>query len=112
MTSQVKINGKNYPVNFGFYALHEYAFSLGLKTVRELFELFEAGDFTKIIDLYYHGLKSGALAEGKELDIDLIRFRYLVDDDLMLQFNTAFNNQYQTVIPENPTKPMKKSGKN
>lgn len=105
--NEVRINGKTYPVNFGLYSLAEFSKEQGLKSVTDLFALFEAGDLVMMIDLFWHGLLAGHDQAGKELELTKQQFQYSVDQAIMDEFSKAFNAQYETTLPENPTRPAR-----
>lgn len=107
MRNQVEIGGKKYPVNFGLYALAEFTKEQGIKTMEELFEAFRGGDLMLMIDLFWKALEAGSAEYGKELELSKSQFRYGCNQAIMDEFTRAFNAQFETQLPENPTKPVR-----
>ena len=79
-TQNIKLNGSEYPVNFGLWTLRcfckEYALKLG-----DLQNLTENMDFDVMIGLAYHGLKGGARIKKQKFDLTPVAVADLLDQD-------------------------------
>lgn len=106
MTTGIQINGATYQVNFGLYALSDFAANNGLKNLEELLARFESGDVKMIIDLCWYGLQAGSVFTGQPLDLDENRFKLGFDAKLLSEFTDAFTKQFAT-SNQDPMKPAR-----
>ena len=80
MTKQVTINGKGYPVSFGFAALMTFTDQTGL-TLDELNTLGEQITLSTAVALMWAGLKDGARKEKLDFLLTLEDVADLIDED-------------------------------
>ena len=76
----VKINGKDYPVKYGFAALRKFSDVTGT-TLQQLDKLATEMTMTQAIALVYAGLCDGHRVTNQEFDMNLDDVADLMDED-------------------------------
>jgi ABC-type transporter Mla subunit MlaD len=80
MTKQIQINGKAYPVSFGFAALMTFTDATGL-TLSDLDQLGENMGLSSAVAMMWAGLKDGARKEKQPFSLSLEDVADLLDGD-------------------------------
>lgn len=80
MTKQVKVNGVEYPVKYGFNALRLFTNKTGIN-LDELSQLQGKMNIDSAIALVWAGLKDGARAEKVDFDLEVDDVADLMDED-------------------------------
>lgn len=83
MTKQVKVNGKEYPVKYGFNALRLFSNQTGI-ALDQLAQLQDSMSIDYAIALIWAGLKDGARVEKIEFNMTLDDVADLLDEDATL----------------------------
>lgn len=98
------INGKDYPVKYGFAALRAFSDVTGT-TLNELNQLGKTMTITQALALVWAGLKDGARVMNKEFDLSIDDVADLMDED-----DQAMNKVLE-VFTASLAKPTKSKGK-
>lgn len=80
MTKQLKVNGKEYPVKYGFNALRLFSNQTGI-SLDQLSQLQDSMSIDYAIALIWAGLKDGARVEKIEFDMTMDDVADLLDED-------------------------------
>ena len=80
MTKQVQINGKGYPVSFGFAALMTFTDQTGL-SLNELDKLGDNMALSDALAMMWAGLKDGARKEKQAFSLTIEDVADMLDDD-------------------------------
>lgn len=73
MQNLINLNGKEYPIKFGYGAIYAFEKKTG-KSILSVFNQMEGGEvmFSDIIDLTHAGLVQGARSTGKKFNEDAL----------------------------------------
>ena len=83
MTKQILVNGKQYPVKYGFNALRLFSNETGIG-LNELTQLQDSMSIDHAIALIWAGLKDGARVEKIEFEMSMDDVADLLDEDATL----------------------------
>ena len=102
MVDYINIGGENRPVRFGMNAIRLYSEEYNV-AIDEVDRISKKTKFSKLIGLFYYGLKDGARADKKDFPYDVITVSDWFDEDVNLveQMTTIWITQSQG----NPQKP-------
>ena len=103
----VVINGKEYPVKYGFAALRKFSDVTGT-TLQELDKLAVNMTMTQAIALVYAGLADGHRATKQDFNLDLDDVADLMDEDSDAMANVLDVFARSMNAPTAPTKGRKK----
>ena len=89
MLTTIKLNGKEYPIDYGYRARYYYEKDTGVKILNSIAN---GIDHNTLIDLSLYALKTGHKKEGKtfNLDIDGVLDLLDSDNDSLLKLMEAF----------------------